>query len=57
MFTINNAVIAALLTTVSLSVFAEPSYKANVPASITTPDSVQTKYIGELTDVLGIQSP
>jgi len=30
-----------------------PRYKADVPASITTPDTVQTKYVGELSFVDG----
>ncbi len=34
-------------------VFAGPTYKADVPASITTPDTVQTKYVGELNFVDG----
>ena len=40
---------AAIATLVfSLPAIAAPKYKADVPASITTPDSVQTKYVGEL---------
>jgi hypothetical protein len=35
------------------SLAAEPKYKANVPASVVTPDSVATKYAGELTFVDG----
>jgi len=27
---------------------AEPEYKADVPKSLITPDTVQTKYLGEL---------
>ena len=39
-----------ILTLVFSSVaFAEPKYKADVPESVITPDSVQTKYLGELT--------
>ncbi len=35
---------------------AEPQYKADVPDAITTPDSVQTKYVGELKFIDGFPS-
>lgn len=43
---LTTAAIAALVF--SLPAIAAPKYRADVPASITTPDSVQTKYVGEL---------
>jgi len=43
---LTGSTIAALA--LSLPAVAAPKYKADVPASITTPDSVQTKYLGEL---------
>ncbi len=45
--------IAAAVLTFSLSSTAEPTYKADVPQSITTPDVVSTRYLGELNFVDG----
>ena len=40
---------ALLLLSASVAISAqEPRYKANVPASVTTPDKVQTKLLGDL---------
>ncbi len=44
---------ALVIVTLSFSAIAGPKYKANVPASLLTPDSVQSKYLGELTFVDG----
>jgi hypothetical protein len=38
---------------ISTTLAAEPKYKADVPASVMTADSVNTKYAGELTFVDG----
>ncbi len=46
-------VIALSTAIASTSVTAEPKYKANVPTSLLTPDSAQSKYLGELTFVDG----
>jgi hypothetical protein len=42
---------SSALTSITLA--AEPKYKADVPDSVLTPDSVQTRYAGELTFVDG----
>ena len=39
--------ISATALTLPLSSIAEPKYKADVPATLLTPDSAQTKYLGE----------
>lgn len=44
---------ASAIVALSFSVIAGPKYKADIPASLLTPDSVQTKYLGELTFVDG----
>ena len=41
--------VAVLLLAISGTTLAEPKYKADVPESLITPDSIQTKYLGELT--------
>ncbi len=47
-------VAAAAMIFAAAPVFGgQPKYKADVPVSILTPDSVQTKYIGELKFVDG----
>jgi len=47
-------VVAAAMMFAAAPVFGgQPKYKADVPVSILTPDSVQTKYIGELKFVDG----
>ena len=43
----------ASCTSISTPPTVEPKYKANVPASVITADSVETKYAGELTFVDG----
>ncbi|TWT80433.1 hypothetical protein CA13_18500 [Planctomycetes bacterium CA13] len=42
------AVLAGSLTVSTLPAQDEPTYKADVPDSISTPDRVSTKYVGEL---------
>jgi hypothetical protein len=44
---------ASAIVTLSFSAMAEPEYKADVPASLLTPGSYQSKYAGELTCVDG----
>jgi hypothetical protein len=46
-------VVALFALSLSLSATADPKYKADVPVEITTPDSVQTRYLGELNFVDG----
>lgn len=54
MINLNTALsITTLLVTVSLSAIAEPTYKADVPESLITPDSAQSKYLGALNFVDG----
>ena len=52
MITIGNRNTVLLAVTLGLATAtlyaAEPEYKAKVPESVTTPDSVDTKYLGEL---------
>lgn len=50
-----SAIIACILCigTAISGGYTQPRYKAEVPASLITPDSVQTKYAGELTFVDG----
>jgi hypothetical protein len=43
-----NLFIVAVAVIVPLSAMAEPKYKADVPESITTPDSFKSKYAGNL---------
>ena len=42
-------ILPGLVLAFSSLALAEPEYKADVPESLITPDSVQTKYLGELT--------
>ena len=44
---------ALVIVTLSFSAIAGPKYKENVPESLLKPDSVQSKYLGELTFVDG----
>ena len=41
-------VVAILLAFASLPESATPEYKADIPANVTTADSIKTKYVGEL---------
>ena len=46
--------IGLMALTVAASAFAaDPKYKADVPASLITPDTVKTKYLGDLKFVDG----
>jgi hypothetical protein len=45
--------IVAIIFSISSSLIAAPKYQADVPKSLITPDSVETKYLGELTFVDG----
>ena len=45
--------LSAVAIAVSLSAMAAPEYAADVPESLLTPDSYQSKYAGELTFVDG----
>lgn len=47
------ATLVAGIALTSSAFAASPKYKAEIPASITTPDSVQTQYLGELKFVDG----
>ncbi len=52
----NIKLVALAITTLSFTVAAQtnaPTYKAKVPAGLLTPDSAQSKYLGELTYVDG----
>ena len=42
------ALLLSVLAVITAPAFAEPEYKAKVPASITTLDSYQTRYLGDL---------
>jgi hypothetical protein len=50
-FLIITASVLVSCVSISTTLAAEPKYKANVPASVMTADSVNTKYAGELTFV------
>lgn len=48
-----NIVLATIILGISSSVIASPKYKADIPQSLITPDSINTKYLGELSFVDG----
>ncbi|WP_394241065.1 DUF1254 domain-containing protein [Vibrio astriarenae] len=48
--------LAALISSVSISAMAAPQYSANVPDEIITPDKVDSMYLGEMTYISGAPS-
>lgn len=48
--------LAALISSVSISAMAAPQYSANVPDEIITPDKVDSMYLGEMNYVSGAPS-
>jgi len=45
---IKHLIIAAVATSLTTTAWAEPTYKADVPEGLLTPDKMQSKYIGDL---------